>query len=83
VRARQPQLAEKVLSTPQVQTPAFRRAECITAQLCKGQLRIRRTMSRMAGDVEKREGSTGGEGLKRDTLPFVRKRSQGVKFISP
>jgi hypothetical protein len=28
-------------------------------------------MERMAGDVEKREVSTGGEGLKRDTLPFV------------
>jgi|RhiMetStandDraft_8_1073273.scaffolds.fasta_scaffold00356_1 hypothetical protein len=28
-------------------TPAFRRAECITAQLCEGQLRISRLMERM------------------------------------
>jgi hypothetical protein len=34
--AHQPQLAGHVLSTPQGQTAAFKRADCITAQLCEG-----------------------------------------------
>jgi hypothetical protein len=41
VRAVQPQLAKNVFSTPQVQTPAFRQADVITAKLFEGQLLIR------------------------------------------